>query len=64
MLVAGEAADTPEFLGVVHKVAQAVLGLRASNYMVAECEENSKAGGVELVIPDDRRYEAAKAVAF
>ncbi|OBT92806.2 hypothetical protein VE01_09064 [Pseudogymnoascus verrucosus] len=60
VLVAGEAANTPEFLDVVHDVVQAIL--RES--WTAEREENGKTGHVELIIPDDLTYGAARGAAF
>lgn len=53
VLVAGEAADTPEFLDAVYDVVEAIPEL---------C--SSKVGPVELVIPADRTYGAAKGAAF
>lgn len=53
ILVVGEAADTPEFLDVVHDVVEAIPEL---------C--TIKPGDVELVIPADRTYGAAKGAAF
>jgi len=49
VLVAGEAADTPEFLDVAYDVVEAIPEL---------C--SSKVGAAELVIPTDRTYGAAK----
>jgi hypothetical protein len=60
VLVAGEAANTPEFLDVVHDVVQAIL--RES--WTAEREENGKTDHVELIIPDDLTYGAARGAAF
>ncbi|ELR07048.1 hypothetical protein GMDG_08226 [Pseudogymnoascus destructans 20631-21] len=64
VLVAGEAADTPEFLDVVHDVVRAIPALCASESRTAEWKENGKADHVELVIPDDRTYGASKGAAF
>jgi len=64
VLVAGEAADTPEFLDVVHDVVRAIPGLCASESRTTEWKENGKAGHVELVIPDERTYGAAKGAAI
>lgn len=64
MLVAGEAADTAEFLDVVHGVVRAIPGLCAVKSRTEEWKENGKAGQVEFVIPDDLTYGAAKGAAI
>jgi hypothetical protein len=53
VLVTAKAADTPEFLDVVHSVVGAIPGLCGSESTTAEGKGNGKAGHVELVIPDE-----------
>jgi hypothetical protein len=60
VLVAREAADTPEFLDVVNDVVRAIPGLCASESRTAKWKENGKVGHVELVIPDAGRMRPPK----
>lgn len=53
VIVAGEAADTPEFIDVVHDLVKAIPELRGS-----------KGSAVELIIPADRTFGAANGAAF
>ena len=65
VLVAGEAADTAEFLDVLNDVVRDIPGLCGNKSRTAEeWEENDEAAKVELVIPDDLTYGAAKGAAI
>lgn len=48
MLVAGEAANTVEFLDVVHGVVRAIPGPCESESRAEEWKENGKAGQVQF----------------
>lgn len=64
VMVAGEAADTSEFLDIVHDVVRAIPGLCASKSKTPEWAENGKTGQVEFLIPHDLTYGAAKGAAI
>jgi hypothetical protein len=64
VMVAGEAANTSEFLGIMHDVVQAIPELCASNSKSSEWAEDGKAGQVEFLIPHDLTYGAAKGAAI
>ncbi|KAK4200587.1 hypothetical protein QBC40DRAFT_279630 [Triangularia verruculosa] len=64
ILVMGEAAETPEFLDVVHDVARDIQQLCASEPQAVGCKENKAVGGVELLILGDRTYGPARGAAF
>lgn len=60
----GEAADTPEFLDVMHDVAWDIQQLCISEPKAVGYKENRAGGGIELMILDDRTYGPAKGAAF
>ncbi|KFY48734.1 hypothetical protein V495_01072 [Pseudogymnoascus sp. VKM F-4514 (FW-929)] len=64
VMVAGEAADTPEFLDIMHDVVRAIPRLCASKSKSPEWVENGKTGQVEFLIPHDLTYGAAKGAAI
>ncbi|KAK4034757.1 hypothetical protein C8A01DRAFT_48905 [Parachaetomium inaequale] len=57
VLTAGEAADRPEFLGVVRSVAEGIPGIRTQHGA-------AKVPEVELVVSDDPAFSAARGAAF
>ncbi|POR36283.1 Uncharacterized protein TPAR_03533 [Tolypocladium paradoxum] len=60
VLVAGEAAETPEFLAVVQSVIKAIPGARATK----PAPGSGKEVDAELVVSDDPTFSAAKGAAF
>ncbi|KAK4450330.1 hypothetical protein QBC34DRAFT_297698 [Podospora aff. communis PSN243] len=64
MLVTGEAADTPEFLDIVHGVVRETQQLCSREPKVAGCKANKTEREVDLVILDDGTYGPAKGAAF
>ncbi|KFY13665.1 hypothetical protein V492_03117 [Pseudogymnoascus sp. VKM F-4246] len=64
VLVAGEAANTPEFLDVMHDVIRAIPGLCASKSKTPEWAKNGEIDQVEFIIPNDLTYGAAKGAAI
>lgn len=63
-MVAGEAADTSEFLDIMHDVVRAIPGICAGKSKAPEWAENGKTGQVEFLIPHDLTYGAAKGAAI
>ncbi|KFY37259.1 hypothetical protein V494_04840 [Pseudogymnoascus sp. VKM F-4513 (FW-928)] len=64
VLVAGEAANTREFLDVMHDIVRAIPGLCASKSKTPEWAKNGKIDQVEFIIPNDLTYGAAKGAAI